>query len=85
MCNANYPDIDECAEGVDGCAQTCTNVISSYLCSCSSGYRLESNNHGCQGKFHCNTIPNNHRGYHNFFLNISLILTQYETLKSIKQ
>ena len=46
-------DIDECTEGVDGCAQTCTNVIGSYLCSCSSGYRLESNNHGCQSKFHC--------------------------------
>lgn len=43
-------DIDECAEGVDGCSQTCTNRIGSYNCSCNTGYRIAiHNNHGCDG------------------------------------
>ena len=45
-----FIDIDECAEGWDGCAQNCSNVAGSYTCSCDSGYRLASDNHGCEGK-----------------------------------
>ena len=44
-------DIDECAEGIDSCDQTCTNTLGSYLCSCGSGYRLASNGRTCNGKF----------------------------------
>ena len=44
-------DIDECAEGIDSCAQTCINTIGSYLCSCGSDYRLASNGRTCNGKF----------------------------------
>ena len=50
------PDIDECIEGTAGCAQMCTNVNSSYSCSCGSGYLLAIDEHGCEGtsdKFHC--------------------------------
>ena len=43
-------DINECAEATDGCAQACTNTDGSYLCSCESGYRLASDQHGCDGK-----------------------------------
>ena len=43
-------DIDECAESTDGCAQTCTNMIGSYDCSCSVGYHIASDNHQCDGK-----------------------------------
>ena len=42
-------DIDECAEGSDGCAQTCTNTIGSYSCSCASGFLLGSDEQECQG------------------------------------
>ena len=43
-------DINECDEGTDGCAQTCTDAVSGYVCSCRSGYRLASDRHGCNGK-----------------------------------
>ena len=43
-------DIDECAEGTDGCDQVCTNRIGSYNCSCSIGYRIARyDGHGCDG------------------------------------
>ena len=40
-------DIDECAEGVEDCAQVCTDTVLSYICSCHSGYRLASDGRGC--------------------------------------
>ena len=40
-------DVDECAEGTHGCAQTCTNQVGSYSCSCGSGYLLASDHRGC--------------------------------------
>ena len=40
-------DIDECAEGTDGCAQICVNEDGSYSCSCQSGYQLASDGRGC--------------------------------------
>ena len=43
-------DIDECSEGIDGCAQICTDMDGNYTCSCDPGYRLASDNHGCDGK-----------------------------------
>ena len=43
------PDIDECAEGLDNCAQSCTDTPTSYTCSCNSGYRLASDGRGCNG------------------------------------
>ena len=54
QCNA-YTDIDECAEGISGCDQTCTNLAGSYSCSCGSGYRLASNRHGCSDINECAT------------------------------
>ena len=42
-------DIDECAEGSDGCVQSCTNTVGSYECSCTTGYRLASDDHRCNG------------------------------------
>ena len=49
-------DIDECAEGTDGCAQNCSNTIGSYTCSCGSGYRLASDGHSCNGKYSTSTV-----------------------------
>ena len=50
-------DIDECTEGTDGCVHSCSNVAGSYTCSCNSGYRLASDNHGCEGmKVHFNSL-----------------------------
>ena len=48
-----YPfpiDIDECSEGISGCAHTCTNTIGSYRCSCRTGFILSaSDEQGCEG------------------------------------
>ena len=45
-----YIDINECAQGTDLCEQDCHNVPGSYLCSCNSGYTLNSDGHTCDGK-----------------------------------
>ena len=50
-----FLDINECAEGADGCAQTCTDTEGSYTCSCGVGYELGHDQHGCDGQY------NNHR------------------------
>ena len=43
-------DIDECSEGISGCAHTCTNTIGSYRCSCRTGFILSaSDEQGCEG------------------------------------
>ncbi len=42
-------DINECTEGTDSCVQNCTNIEGSYLCNCSSGYRLGSDGYSCIG------------------------------------
>lgn len=46
-CSIVCIDINECTEGSDGCAQTCSNQVGSYTCSCLSGYRLASDRRGC--------------------------------------
>ena len=51
-----HADIDECNEDSDGCAQTCTNTIGSYICSCGSGYRLASDAHGCDGYIYMHAL-----------------------------
>ena len=48
--------MDECADGIDGCAQTCTNSEGSYTCSCDSGNTLSIDNLNCEGKKYCNLI-----------------------------
>ena len=45
-----HTDIDECALGISGCNQICTNTIGSYVCSCFLGYHISSNNKTCVGK-----------------------------------
>ena len=51
QCHIYYTiDIDECSEGIDGCAQICTDMDGNYTCSCDPGYRLGSDDHGCDGE-----------------------------------
>ena len=47
--NINHLDVDECSEGIDNCAQNCTDTDGSYDCSCRSGYRLANDSQGCDG------------------------------------
>ena len=42
-------DTDECSNSNGGCAQNCTNTVGSYICSCNSGYNLNSDQHACNG------------------------------------
>ena len=44
-----YVDMNECDLQVDGCAHNCTNVIGGYVCSCMSGYVLDSDEQDCIG------------------------------------
>ena len=44
------PDVDECADENDGCSQTCTNTIGSFICGCHSAiYTLEIDGITCNG------------------------------------
>ena len=45
-----YTDIDECALGITGCSQICTNTYGSYFCDCYLGYKISFNNQTCMGK-----------------------------------
>ena len=45
-------DVNECAEGIDDCAQLCTDTVGSYTCSCSSGHYLTDDSRGCEGNKH---------------------------------
>ena len=42
-------DINECSINNGNCSQMCNNTIGSYVCSCSIGYLLSSNNRSCSG------------------------------------
>ena len=44
-----HSDVNECATSNGGCAQTCTNNVGSFVCSCQSGYTLASNDLSCNG------------------------------------
>ena len=48
--STNNLDIDECNLNIDGCAQICTNINGSYICSCMSGLSLSTNGHSCIGR-----------------------------------
>ena len=37
------------ASNTNACTQNCTNTIDSFVCSCTSGYRLGSDGFTCEG------------------------------------
>ena len=43
-------DINECTLGTAGCNHFCTNTIGSFVCSCQTGYFLDSDMITCVGK-----------------------------------
>ncbi len=45
-----YPARDECAQGIDTCAQICIDTPTSYICSCNIGYYLRSDGRTCYGE-----------------------------------
>ena len=47
--DALLPDVNECLDGTQLCAQTCVNTEGSYVCSCGTGYRLNDNGLNCSG------------------------------------
>ena len=44
-------DIDECAEDIHDCEQTCIDTRGSYICSCNVGFRLADDGHACNGTY----------------------------------
>ena len=42
-------DVNECAISNGGCAHKCHNTNGSYVCSCRSGYTLQTNGKTCIG------------------------------------
>ena len=43
-------DINECLTDNGGCAHNCNNTAGSYQCYCEDGYKLNSDDHTCDGK-----------------------------------
>ena len=58
-CTTEQTDRDECALGINGCSQICTNTNGSYTCSCYLGYQISSNNRTCVGKHITSKIVRN--------------------------
>ena len=48
-----HAEIDECALGISGCSQICTNTIGSFSCACYYGYQLDANNKTCTCMLRC--------------------------------
>ena len=44
------PDINECTINNGNCSDICTNTVGSYICSCMSGFVLNSNGRTCDGE-----------------------------------
>ena len=59
-------DIDECRERPGMCAQQCLNLIGSYRCACSKGYRLHGR-YKCRGK----TKNQSHSTHHTLYTSSS--------------
>ena len=45
-----FSDLNECQSLNGGCAHQCNNTHGSYHCMCRDGFRLRSDNHGCDSK-----------------------------------
>ena len=43
-------DINECMTDNGGCTHNCNNTAGSYQCYCEDGYKLNSDDHTCDGK-----------------------------------
>lgn len=44
-----FVDINECQTGTDNCQQNCINTHGSFICSCESGYIMNSDGATCTG------------------------------------
>ena len=44
-----YTDINECEDSNDNCTHVCTNTIGHFICSCRTGYMLDTDNRTCNG------------------------------------
>ena len=44
-------DIDECADGTNGCNHNCSNTEGSYQCYCFNGFELHDNMKNCIGTY----------------------------------
>ena len=42
-------DVNECRVNNGGCDHGCINTVSSYYCTCRTGYNLQSDKHSCKG------------------------------------
>ena len=43
-------DVNECENNNGYCEHTCQNVYGSYWCTCSEGFKVDSNRKTCSGK-----------------------------------
>ena len=43
----SFPDVDECAEGIDVCSQMCHNIAGLYYCSCQEEFTLAPDGKTC--------------------------------------
>ena len=61
-------DVDECALGNHGCAETCENFGGGFFCSCQAGLRLAANGKDCEGMELCSFMMSHKKRGKNFSL-----------------
>ncbi|XP_078701801.1 uncharacterized protein LOC144927883 isoform X3 [Branchiostoma floridae x Branchiostoma belcheri] len=52
-CPCGSQDVNECASNNGGCAQTCTNTVGSFVCSCGIGFVLNADGLSCDDVNEC--------------------------------
>ena len=48
-----HTDINECEDSNGNCTHVCTNTIGHFMCSCRTGYMLDTDNRTCKGTEGC--------------------------------
>ena len=70
MCT--FSAVNECIVDSDGCEQMCTDTLTSYLCSCHDGYRLDTDKHNCNGTFFVSIFAETFFGLFQILMNVLL-------------
>ena len=78
------PDIDECDTNNGGCEQVCTNSVGSFMCSCNSGYIINSDDSSmCDGESHTNLHYHAFKCVAVFYFILQILMSVQQTMVAV--